>query len=539
MRAAALFLLFLLCNFSFAAVEWSFSSPTPLAPGMAFLSDSVILSSTGGMVYALSAKDGALSWSYDADEQITTPPCAVDASSIAFATKGGKVSFLSSNGKEIYSARLASDPLYIACASNKVYVAFENRLTALTSQGEATWNLTFKGLPGALSTSDKVLYFTAGGQLHAVSLQTGVNIWTQMPSAADSFLSAPTESGDTVYFGATDNNLHAINRFTGTERWSFPTGGWVISSPTVLDDTIYFGSSDGYLYAVSNSGNLRFKFKAGQGVWSTPLLHASSGQSTVVFGTTDGKPYGIDAADGSEKWSFSTAGRVNSPSEYSDSFIFTTEKGKAYSISTSPICSFSSPKDSEVVGDWALEIRGRASSDSPISKVEARANGGSWVLASGTTNWTANIDVSSLPDGSMKLECRATDSSGKSESGDFSSLSLIKMQGAPLRTVSVISPQKVSPNETFSVFVKDGNGVDLRSLSVSVGDKKTTEDSPFSLSLGKSGQVEITIEKGGYQKTSFIVVGVGESSPFTIPIVLIVAVAAILIAYKLFFTKKK
>ncbi|MBT5846699.1 MAG: PQQ-like beta-propeller repeat protein, partial [Verrucomicrobiales bacterium] len=58
-------------------------------------------------------------------------------------------------------------------------------------------------------------------------------------------------SDGTVYVGAHDKSLYAINGKTGIKLWEFETGGYVESSPAIgSDGTVYIGSWDGKLYAI-------------------------------------------------------------------------------------------------------------------------------------------------------------------------------------------------------------------------------------------------------------------------------------------------
>ena len=57
-------------------------------------------------------------------------------------------------------------------------------------------------------------------------------IWHSCPAIA--------EDG-TIYFGAWDNNLHAVNP-DGTSKWKFGANADIVSSPAIDEDgTIYFG----------------------------------------------------------------------------------------------------------------------------------------------------------------------------------------------------------------------------------------------------------------------------------------------------------
>ena len=56
--------------------------------------------------------------------------------------------------------------------------------------------------------------------------------------------------GDTVYFGARDRLVYALDTETGEEKWNFETEGFVESSPVVADGVVYIGSNDGSVYAL-------------------------------------------------------------------------------------------------------------------------------------------------------------------------------------------------------------------------------------------------------------------------------------------------
>jgi len=65
------------------------------------------------------------------------------------------------------------------------------------------------------------------------------------------FSSPAIGSDGTVYVGAYDNKLYAINGKSGVKLWEFETGGWVTSSPAIgSDGTVYVGSNDNKIYAI-------------------------------------------------------------------------------------------------------------------------------------------------------------------------------------------------------------------------------------------------------------------------------------------------
>lgn len=68
-------------------------------------------------------------------------------------------------------------------------------------------------------------------------------------------------AGGAVYFGSSaDDKVYALEAATGTELWSFFTGGPVRLAPTVADGLVYAGSDDGAVYCLrAGDGQLVWK----------------------------------------------------------------------------------------------------------------------------------------------------------------------------------------------------------------------------------------------------------------------------------------
>ena len=107
-----------------------------------------------------------------------------------------------------------------------------------------------------------------------------------------------TAAGDTVYVGATDCKLYALDKKTGKTKWAFPTQGDVCTKPLVVGDTVYVGSGDGKLYAVSTSGKKRWEFVTGEGIYNTPVYS----DGLILFGNNGSNFYGVDAKTGKQAW---------------------------------------------------------------------------------------------------------------------------------------------------------------------------------------------------------------------------------------------
>ncbi len=77
-----------------------------------------------------------------------------------------------------------------------------------------------------------------------------------------------------VYFGSGDGNLYALDAASGELRWKFKTGDVVHSSPALVDGVLFFGSWDSYFYAVdAATGKEKWRFHSGE----DPLIHNQVG----------------------------------------------------------------------------------------------------------------------------------------------------------------------------------------------------------------------------------------------------------------------
>lgn len=152
---------------------------------------------------------------------------------------------------------------------------------------------------------------------------------TQMiPDIWDFYLSSPIVAASTVYFGS-GSNVYALNTQSGDLKWKFAAGDIVHSSPALANGVIYFGSWDTYLYAVdAATGQEKWKFKTGEdnenhnqtGIQSSPAVV----DGVVYFGCRDSHLYAVDAATGQEKWKFATTWVNASPAVQDGTVYFGT-----------------------------------------------------------------------------------------------------------------------------------------------------------------------------------------------------------------------
>jgi hypothetical protein len=104
---------------------------------------------------------------------------------------------------------------------------------------------------------------------------------------------SPALSADgTLYVGAEDGKLYAVDAATGAGKWSFATGAAITSSPTVgANGLIYVGSIDSRLYVVTPDGQQQASFQTDGAIDVSSAAIAPDG--TLYIGTRVGTLYAL------------------------------------------------------------------------------------------------------------------------------------------------------------------------------------------------------------------------------------------------------
>ena len=121
--------------------------------------------------------------------------------------------------------------------------------------------------------------------------------------------SSPAIGADgTVYFGADDGNLYALNPQDGSIQWTFTTGAAIKTPPTIdANGTVYFASDDTNLYAVSaptdgsQSGVQEWSRSVGT-IYSAHTSVSIAADGTLYYVGSETYFYALNPADGSELW---------------------------------------------------------------------------------------------------------------------------------------------------------------------------------------------------------------------------------------------
>ena len=116
-------------------------------------------------------------------------------------------------------------------------------------------------IESTVAVVDGTVYLGASnGILYAINAQTGKSKWKY--EATDSIKSSPSVKDGIVYFGDSGGIFHAVDMATRKKRWQYTTEGEIISSANFFGDRVLFGSYDGFLYCLNiHNGELLWKYE--------------------------------------------------------------------------------------------------------------------------------------------------------------------------------------------------------------------------------------------------------------------------------------
>jgi len=149
-------------------------------------------------------------------------------------------------------------------------------------------------------------------------------VWTF--ECEDEIRGGASYDNGTIYVGAYDNNLYAVNATDGSFVWKFPTNGPVVSKPAFGDGHVLFGSRDKNLYSVNaRSGKINWSYQTGGPIFSSPRVT----EGYVLIGSDDGNLHLVQLISGRGIVRFFCEGPVRStPLINNDGMIYVgTEDG--------------------------------------------------------------------------------------------------------------------------------------------------------------------------------------------------------------------
>jgi outer membrane protein assembly factor BamB/tRNA A-37 threonylcarbamoyl transferase component Bud32 len=152
--------------------------------------------------------------------------------------------------------------------------------------------------------------------LYALNASNGDFIWKFATEGG--VVCKPAVFEGNIYIGSEDQRMYCINLRSGQEIWSYYSNGPIRSSPHIAEGHVFIGSDDAYLHAVNAlSGRRAWRVDAGSPIRSTPLLIGEN----VYFGTEAGDLFCIDLG-GNVKWRFKAKRALTSSPVHANGIIY-------------------------------------------------------------------------------------------------------------------------------------------------------------------------------------------------------------------------
>ncbi len=345
---------------AFGGLQWRVQTNGPVRSSPVLAGANIYIGSGDGNVYAIAARTGVVRWRHETGAAVASTPAVANGLVFVTGNDGRFRAVRASDGRLAWSfATGAAVPLKWGYESGEIYTsspAVEGQVVVFGSQdghvyaldirtGRERWRFRAGGRVYASPAVAAGTVYAAdqAGSVFALSLTSGRQLWrfdtdgTRLNSADWGFdrttvQSSPAVAGGSVYVGARDGFLYAIDRATGTQRWRHDHKvSWVNSSPAVSGGLVYAGTSDGrFIQAVDTAtGTERWRANAQSTVWASPAVDSA----LVYVGEGDGTMYALDKRTGKEAWRYRVGHRLfSSPLVHDGRLYFGSDDGGVYAV---------------------------------------------------------------------------------------------------------------------------------------------------------------------------------------------------------------
>lgn len=235
-----------------------------------------------------------------------------DAAEVTDAASGPQVMWKFSTDGELWSSPVIHGGAVILGSDDGNIYSLDR------ASGEKKWQFAAGSMVRSRGVicDGNVLFTGDDGALHALDAAVGTPVWKadlgsgdisrRLPDPGppydyDYLTSSPVCAGDAVYIGSADGHIYSVEAATGAVRWKFKTGGRVRSTPLVHEGRVYAGSWDHHLYCLgAESGDEIWKFDTGGIVQGSPAY----GAGNIFIGSRNPKIFAVDAETGEPAWEF-------------------------------------------------------------------------------------------------------------------------------------------------------------------------------------------------------------------------------------------
>jgi outer membrane protein assembly factor BamB len=272
---------------------------TGFLAGAAFHEGRIYAGDYNGMVWCLAAESGEVVWSVDLEAEFFAAPL-ISGGQLLTANEGGAFVSLaladgSQNWKYEIEAPLRCTPTVVA--GRAVLAGCDGKLHVVdAATGELRTTLPIDGPTGSTPAAlgSRVFFGTEQGTFYAIDVQEDadqppVEAWTYFdPRRRQSIRAAAAVTDDLVVFGSQGKTVYALDPAKGVDpttnkpKWTFAVRSRVESSPVIAGNRVVFATTRGRLYVVDAA--------SGKAVWEY-----NAGGSQLIIGNNDGTLYCFSA----------------------------------------------------------------------------------------------------------------------------------------------------------------------------------------------------------------------------------------------------
>lgn len=236
-----------------------------------------VVAAFGSVLAGFDVATGGVRWKLTVGGDRLRAPVVVDGTAyVAVGETGSVVALDPSTGEPTWRRSIGEwIPAQVAVADGTVF-AVGNRgrsgsLVALdAATGDHRW-VREVGRPLATppAVADGVVYVADGGALHALSVGGSHRFQFDFETPTDTEVhnwsygggSAPAIGDGTIFVGAPDDRVYAVDAATGEREWAFWTWNDASGEPVVAGDTVYVASDDSFVYGLDAAeGTRRWEF---------------------------------------------------------------------------------------------------------------------------------------------------------------------------------------------------------------------------------------------------------------------------------------
>ena len=296
-------------------VRWTFSTAGIIENKGVVSENTFYITSRGGYLYALDVESGDLRWQVRSERgaDFTTSPLIL-RDLIILGTSDGYLYTISANSRrkvwEYKICETVTTPLVVSSDGSIIYLggSDKNAYAVEISSGKILWSFPVGARisAGIIFNQDSLYLVNEEGTLYCLNRGTGSLSWKT--SIDDTVRTTPLLVNDFIYVSGLNRVVYAVNLTEKQVKWRAKTTDQIITTPFFYKNRLYIASEDGILYILdTRKGDWIDKVKT-EGITTAVSFLAETG--IIYLGKEDGSLYALDTKDNKILWKYKTSGKI-------------------------------------------------------------------------------------------------------------------------------------------------------------------------------------------------------------------------------------